>query len=89
MEDLPANCEKWSLEDDRKLLAALQQFSASFLSRVNETERSLDALVNDTQQAEIRYLNASNRFRLLTHTHFVEQVRFPILYSDGNQIVTF
>jgi hypothetical protein len=74
MEGPPPDCSEWSLESDKKLLASLQQFSATFLSRINETEAALDQLVKDTEEAEARATNVGNRFRLLAHTHCIEQV---------------
>lgn len=74
MEGLPSDFGEWGLESDKKLLACLQRFSAGILSRVSEAGTSLDQLLRDTEAAEIRATDAGNRFRLLAHTHFTEQV---------------
>jgi hypothetical protein len=76
MDNLPSDCKDWSLESDKQLLAALQQFSASFLSRVSDVEASLNDMMRDAGEAEIRATIASNRFRLLAHKQFVEQARY-------------
>lgn len=72
-EEDPA-AKPWSLESDRKLLATLQEFSAGFLTSLKQTQDALDQLLKDTQDVEVRAATASNRFRLLAHTHYVEQV---------------
>lgn len=74
MEEQQQDGGHWSLESDKKLLASLQKFSATFLSRINDTQAALDQLVKHTEEAEIRATDVGNRFRLLAHTHCIEQV---------------
>ncbi len=84
MEGLPSAFGEWDLESDKKLLACLQRFSAGFLSRVSEAEDSLDHLLRDTKTAEIRANDVGNRFRLLAHTHFIEQVGMGFAFGPPN-----
>ena len=74
MEDLTEQAADWSLESDRKLLAVLHDFSASFLTGVKEVQDSLDRLDKAASDVAVRAQTAQNRFRLLAHQHFVEQV---------------
>lgn len=82
MAGLPSDFGEWSLDSDKKLLASLQQFSASFLSRLHDVELSFNQLQRNCEEAEIRATHVNNRFRLLAHTHFVEQVSSLFLYTS-------
>lgn len=79
MEDLTEQAGDWSLESDKKLLAVLHDFSAGFLTGVREVQDSLDRLDKATNDVAVRAQTAQNRFRLLAHQHFIEQVRVAIL----------
>ena len=75
MTDQPGDdAEQWLLDSDQKLLAAVQEFSAGFLTSLRQTQDALHQLLKDTRDVEVRTASAGNRLRLLAHTHFVEQV---------------
>ena len=74
--DVPCEqAEQWFLHSDEKVLAAVQQFSAEFLTGLRETQDALQHLLKDTQDVEVRTATACNRLRLLGNMTFVEQVR--------------
>jgi hypothetical protein len=75
MEGLPDTLKEWSLEADRQLFAALQQFSASFLTRLKDTEESVANLSKDVEDACVRGGCLQTSFRQLANSHYIEQVR--------------
>lgn len=74
MEELPDPQEDWNLEADRKLFDALQQFSASFLTRLKEAQTAVNCLAKNTEDVEIRANCAKASFRRLANTHYIEEV---------------
>ena len=75
MEGLPDPHKDWDLEADRKLFAALQQFSASFLTRLKDTEAAVASLSKDVEDAGVRASCVQTSFRQLASSHYIEQVR--------------
>ena len=75
MEGLPDPHKDWDLEADRKLFAALQQFSASFLTRLKDTEAAVASLSKDVEDADVRASCVQTSFRQLANSHYMEQVR--------------
>ncbi len=74
MEGYPDPEADWTLEADRKLFDALQQFSASFLTRLKEAHIAVSSLAKNAEDAETRAKCAQAAFRQLANTHYIEQV---------------
>ena len=74
MDELPDPQGDWNLEADKKLFDALQQFSASLLTRLKEAKTAVSCLTKSTEDAEIRANCAQASFRQLANTHYIEQV---------------
>ena len=74
MEGLPDPYKEWTLEADKKLFNVLQEFSASFLTRMKEAEIAVTCLAKKAQDAEIRANCAQASFRQLANSHYIEQV---------------
>ena len=75
MEGYPDPEADWNLDADRKLFDALQQFSASFLTRLKEAQTAVSSLAKSAEDAETRANCAQASFRQLANTHYIEQVR--------------
>ena len=74
MDQLPDPREDWDLKADRKLFAALQHFSASFLSRLKGTEAAVASLTKDTEDADVRAQCLQTSFRQLANSHYIKPV---------------
>jgi len=58
-----------------QILEVLQEVSKSLLSRTREVSEALDELTFETSATETRLQNVLNRFLLLSHRQFIENVR--------------
>ena len=74
MEGYPDPEAEWTLEADKKLFDVLQQFSASFLTRLKEAQTAVSCLAKSAEDAETRANCAQAAFRQLANTHYIEQV---------------
>ena len=74
MEQLPDPHREWDLGADKQLFAALQQFSASFLTRLKDTEAAVATLAKSVEDADVRARCVHASFRQLANSHYIEQV---------------
>jgi hypothetical protein len=68
------------IERDKQLLSALQTFQDALLVRLRDSEAALDRLTERVSEEEIGVADVINRFQLLSHTQFMEQVAISALY---------
>ena len=73
--------ESWTLADDKDLLSALQDLSGSLLSSLDRLNGSLSDLETAASSVGTSVSNASNRFRQLAQTQFIEQASSSATYA--------
>jgi len=89
MDELPDPHKDWDLDADRKLFAALQQFSASFLTEIKDAETAMASLAKDVEDADIRAKCAQAFFRQLANSHYIEQVNYQLCHCPSMHSLTW
>ncbi|XP_075737762.1 uncharacterized protein LOC119175608 isoform X4 [Rhipicephalus microplus] len=70
--DMRARAAEWSLADDSRLLAYLEAFTRSIISRTSEIQKQLEGLVHETMISDVKVHNVINDFSHLNSLQFVE-----------------
>lgn len=71
-----SNGEPWSLQSDKDLLKALQDLSGDIMASIQRLEKGISGLELDAAKLSTGVSNCSAAFRELSHSKFIEQVKW-------------
>ena len=74
LESLKDQCSCWSLDADRRLLAALQDMSSSMLSSLQRCRAEVNSVAREAEAAAVSVAAVTSQFRLLSHRRFIQHV---------------